>query len=43
MVLISWTFFGVGIVSFTILGPLYLFQLAERKRWQNQNEEVIIK
>ena len=35
--LIGWTCFGVGIVSFTILGALYLFQRAERKRWQNQN------
>ena len=40
--LIGWTCFGVGIVSFTILGALYLFQRAERKRWQNQNEEVLI-
>ena len=39
---IGWTCFGVGIISFTILGSLYLFQCAERKRWQNQNNEVII-
>ena len=40
--LIGWTCFGVGIIRFTILGSLYLFQRAERKRWQNQNDEVII-
>lgn len=40
--LIGWTCFGVGLISFTILGALYLFQRAERKRWQNQNNEVII-
>ena len=40
--LIGWTCLGVGLISFTILGSLYLFQRAERKRWQNQNDEVII-
>lgn len=40
--LIGWTCFGVGAISFTILGSLYLFQRAERKRWQNQNNEVLI-
>jgi len=40
--LIGWTCFGVGIISFTILGSLYFFQRAERKRWENQNNEVII-
>jgi len=39
---IGWTCFGVGIISFTIVGSLYLFQRAERKRWQNQNDEVLI-
>ena len=39
---IGWTCLGVGLISFTILGSLYLFQRAERKRWQNQNDEVII-
>lgn len=40
--LIGWTCLGVGLIGFTILGSLYLFQRAERKRWQNQNDEVII-
>lgn len=40
--LIGWTCFGLGLIGFTTLGALYLFQLAERKRWQNQNHEVII-
>ena len=39
---IGWTCFGVGIISFTILGSLYLFQRVERKRLQNQNDEVLI-
>jgi hypothetical protein len=30
--LIGWTCLGVGLISFTILGSLYLFQRAERKR-----------
>jgi hypothetical protein len=29
-------------ISFTILSVLYLFQRAERKRWQNQNEAAVI-
>lgn len=36
---------GVGLIVFTILGSLCLFQRAERKRWQNQqnqNDEVLI-
>jgi hypothetical protein len=40
--LIGWTCLGVGLIGFTILGSFYLFQRAERKRWQNQNDEVII-
>ena len=40
--LISWTCLGAGLISFTILGSLYLFQRAERKHWQNQNDEVLI-
>jgi hypothetical protein len=40
--LICWTCLGVGIIGFTILGSLYLFQHIERKRWQNQNYEVLI-
>ena len=40
--LIGWTCLGVGLIGFTILGSLYLFQRAERKRWQNQNDEVLI-
>ena len=40
--LIGWTCLGVGLISFTILGSLYLFQRAERKRWQTQNDEVLI-
>ena len=38
--LIGWSLFGIGLTSVTILGALYLFQCAERKRWQNQNDEV---
>ena len=40
--IVGWTCLGVGLISFTILGSLYLFQRAERKRWQNENDEVII-
>lgn len=40
--LIGWTCLGVGLIGFTILGSLYLFQRAERERWQNQNDGVII-
>ncbi len=43
--LIGWTCLGVGLIGFTTFGALYLFQRAERKRWenqQNQNDEVII-
>jgi hypothetical protein len=40
--LIGWTCFGVTIISFIILGSLNLFQRSERKRWQNQNDEVLI-
>ena len=36
--LIDWTYLGIWLISFTILGSLYLFQRAERKRWQNQND-----
>lgn len=38
--LVGWTCFGLVTIGFTTLGALYLFQLAERKRWQNH--EVII-
>jgi len=40
--LIGWTFFGVGLIGFTTLGALYLFQRAERKRSQNQNTKIVI-
>ena len=40
--LIGWTCFGVGLIGFITFGALYLFQRAERKRWQNQNEGIII-
>lgn len=40
--LIGWTFCGVGLIGFTTLGALYLFQRAERKRWHNENDEVLI-
>ena len=42
--LIGWPCLGVGLIDFRILGSLYLylFQCAERKRWQNQNDEVLI-
>ena len=39
---IGWTCLGVGLIGFTILGSLYLFQRAERKRCQNQNDKVLI-
>jgi len=31
-----------ALIGFTTLGALYLFQRAERKRWQNQYDGVII-
>ena len=37
--LIGWTFFGVGLIGFTTLVTLYLFQRAECKRCQNQNDK----
>ena len=40
--LIGWRCLGFGLISFTILGLLHLFQRAERKRWKNQNDEVLI-
>lgn len=40
--LIGWTCLGVGLIGFTILGLLYLFQRAKRKRWKNKNDEVLI-
>ena len=40
--LLGWTCFGVGLIGFTTLGALYLFQRAERKRWQNQYDGVRI-
>ena len=49
--LIGWTCLGVGLISFTTVGFLYLFQCAERKRWQNsaerkrwqnKNDEILI-
>jgi predicted membrane channel-forming protein YqfA (hemolysin III family) len=40
--IIGCTCFGVGLIGFTIVGSLYLFQRAERKRWHNQNDEVLI-
>lgn len=40
--LIGWTCIGFGLISFTILGSLYLFQRAERNRWQNQNDKILI-
>jgi len=40
--LICWTCFGVGLIGFITFGALHLFQLAERKRWQNPNDEVLI-
>lgn len=39
---IGWTGFGVGVISLTVLGSLYFFQRAERKRWQNQSDQVLI-
>ena len=36
--LIGYTCFGVGLIGFTI----YLFKCAEHKRWQNQNDEILI-
>ena len=40
--LIGWTVFGVGLIGFTTLGVLYLFQRADRKRYQNKNDKVLI-
>lgn len=40
--IVGWSCFRVGIIGLTIFGLLYLFQGAERKRWQNQNDEVLI-
>lgn len=40
--IVGWSCFGVGIIGLTILGSLYLFQRAERKRLHNQNDEVLI-
>lgn len=42
IILIGWTCFGMRVISFTTFGLLYLFQRVENKRWQNQNEVVII-
>ena len=41
---LSRTLFGVGLIGFTTLtlGALYLFQRAERKRYQNKNYKVVI-
>jgi hypothetical protein len=33
--LIGWTCLGIGLIGVTICGALYLFQRAERKRYQN--------
>jgi hypothetical protein len=38
--LIVWTCFGFVLIGFTILGALYLFQCAERKR--HKNNEIVI-
>lgn len=41
---IGWTFLGVGLISCTIFGGLYLFQRAQCQRWknqQNQNDEIM--
>ena len=40
--LIGWTCLGFELINFKILGSLYLFQRAECKRWQNQNDKVLI-
>ena len=40
--LIGWTFLGVGLIGLITLGALYLFQRAERKRCQNQNDKILI-
>ena len=40
--IVGWWCFGFGIIGLTIVGSLYLFQRAERKRWHNQNDEVLI-
>jgi hypothetical protein len=33
---------GVGLFGLITLGALYLFQRAERKRWQNQNNKIVM-
>jgi hypothetical protein len=38
--LIVWTCVGVGLIGFTILGCLYCFQVAERRRYKNH--EIVI-
>ena len=40
--LIDWACFGVTLIGFRTLGALYLFQCAERQRWQNKNDGVRI-
>ncbi len=42
VVLISWTFLGVGLLGFTTLEILHLFQRAEVKRYEHQNNKVLI-
>lgn len=39
---IGWTSLGVGVIGFTIFGSLYLFQRAERNRYQLQNDEALV-
>ena len=38
----GFTCLDVGLISFAILGSLYLFHFAKRKHCQNQNDEVLI-
>ena len=40
--LIGCTCLCVGLISLTVLVLLYLFQCAERKRWQNRKNEALI-
>lgn len=40
--LVGWTCVGVSLVSFGIVGSLYLFQRSQRKRWYKNDEAIVI-
>jgi hypothetical protein len=39
---VSGTFLGISITCFLIFGFLYLFQYVERKRYENENNKILI-